>query len=278
MIRTEALPATIRKSLAFLRMDFLFEVSYRLQFAFQVASTAFSILSFYFLATMIDGQSSREHLAQYGGDYFTFVLVGLAFVRFFNVGLVAFTTKIRQYMAVGVLESMLASPSRVSSIMLYALAWPLLSESVKTLGFLLFGWLALGASLRVPDPLALVLIMALNILTFSCMGLIAGSFILLFKRGDPLTWLLASLSQLLGGVLFPITVLPEWIQTISLLIPVTYALELLRGVLIAGYGIADLTRPLLSMALFTAILVPVSFGLVRWSIRHARITGGLADY
>ena len=40
------------------------------------------------------------------------------------------------------------------------------------------------------------------------------------------------LSWLLGGVLYSVTVLPEWFRLVSLLLPITYAIEGMRAVLL----------------------------------------------
>jgi ABC-2 type transport system permease protein len=44
---------------------------------------------------------------------------------------------------------------------------------------------------------------------------------------------------LLSGVLFPLTSLPEWLQWIARLLPLTYAIEALRDAMIKGLGLLD---------------------------------------
>jgi ABC-2 type transport system permease protein len=41
------------------------------------------------------------------------------------------------------------------------------------------------------------------------LGIISAAFIMRFKKGNPVTWMVATASELLGGVYFPIDVLPE---------------------------------------------------------------------
>lgn len=266
------------KVLASLKRDLLFETSYKLQFAFQIVSTFFGLISFFFLSTLVDSEASREHLEPYGCDYFTFVLVGIAFLRFFNVGMVSFTTILRQYMTIGVLEAMMATRTRPAAVLLYSLVWPFCSESIKTLLFLLVGGWLLGADLRFPDLLALALTLLLVVVVFSSLGLAFASFILLFKRGDPLTWALSSASQLLGGVLFPVTVLPGWLERLAFFLPITHALEVLRHVLIGGASIGEMGAPLLTLAGFAVVLVPAAWLCVSWGLDRAKVVGGLAEY
>ena len=125
---------------------------------------------------------------------------------------------------------------------------------------------------------ALALTLLLVVVVFSSLGLAFASFILLFKRGDPLTWALSSASQLLGGVLFPVTVLPGWLERLAFFLPITHALEVLRHVLIGGASIGEMGAPLLTLAGFAVVLVPAAWLCVSWGLDRAKVVGGLAEY
>ena len=55
---------------------------------------------------------------------------------------------------------------------------------------------------------------------------------MIFKRGNPIVWLFGGLSWLLGGVLYPVSVLPWWLSRASALLPITYTIEGLRAALL----------------------------------------------
>jgi ABC-2 type transport system permease protein len=65
----------------------------------------------------------------------------------------------------------------------------------------------------------------------------------------------------LSGVFFPIQEMPWYMQDISKVLPLTYASDALRKVMLLGAGIPDLTTDLAVMIIFgivmTAIAVPV---------------------
>ncbi|MCB0237245.1 MAG: ABC transporter permease, partial [Anaerolineae bacterium] len=63
--------------IAFLRRDLLLQTSYRFAFVLQFAGIFFNMLVFYFLSTLV-GVGAAPYLEPYGGDYFSFVLIGLA--------------------------------------------------------------------------------------------------------------------------------------------------------------------------------------------------------
>jgi ABC-2 type transport system permease protein len=60
--------------------------------------------------------------------------------------------------------------------------------------------------------------------------------------------------MILSGFLFPIESMPGWLQPLSRAIPMTYALQVLRGVFVKGSGFADLTVPLLALAGFAVVI------------------------
>jgi len=115
-------------------------------------------------------------------------------------------------------------------------------------------------------------------IAYAAIGIISAAFIIVFKRGDPVNWVVSSLSILLGGVFFPYTVLPGWMQFFSRLLPMTWSLDGIRSALLKGAGFASLWREFLALAVIAAILVPTSLTLFALAVRHARRVGSLVKY
>ena len=67
---------TLSALLAFIRRDFLIEISYRTSFVLQFAGIFFSILIWYFISGILKGPATIPGLE--GIDYFSYVLIGLA--------------------------------------------------------------------------------------------------------------------------------------------------------------------------------------------------------
>lgn len=64
-------------------------------------------------------------------------------------------------------------------------------------------------------------ILVVSIVAFAGLGIISTSYLLLFKRGNPARWLIVGASSLLGGIMYPVSVLPVPLQWLARLIPVT---------------------------------------------------------
>lgn len=65
----------ILKPISFVKRDFLIAAIYRLSFVMQTVGIFISALMFFFLSRLI-GKGVQDHLTPYGGDYFSFVLIG----------------------------------------------------------------------------------------------------------------------------------------------------------------------------------------------------------
>ena len=61
-------------------------MSYKFEFFLRLFFMLFNILTYYFMAKLI-GSAGAKYLEPYGGDYFAFVLIGIAFSTYQMVSL-----------------------------------------------------------------------------------------------------------------------------------------------------------------------------------------------
>jgi ABC-2 type transport system permease protein len=262
--------------MAFLRRDWQMQVSYRFSFVLQFFGVFFNVFVFYFLSLLV-GPSATSLLEDYGGDYFAFVLIGLAFSGYFGVGLRSFASNLRDAQTTGTLEAMLLTPTRLSTIILSSGLYDYGYTTIQVIVYLVLGAFLFGAQLNGNVPVAL-LVLALTIVAMTSMGIIAASFIMVLKRGDPVTWIFNSTSLLLGGVYYPVQILPDWLQSLSLLLPITYSLEAMRQALLNNASLNQLLPEIIALVIFCVLLVPLSLLAFRLAVRRARIEGSLAHY
>ena len=98
--------------------------------------------------------------------------------------------------------------------------------------YLLMATLFSDLDLSILTLVYLIFLILLTVAPFLGIGLFAASFVLAFKQGDPVSYLLSLAITLFSGVLFPTTVLPTVLQGVSGFIPTTYSLDLIRKVII----------------------------------------------
>jgi ABC-2 type transport system permease protein len=269
-------PSAWRVAAAFLRRDWQTERSYRLAFLLSFGGIFFSAAVFYYVAQLIDA-AAAPFLAAYGGSYFAFVLIGIALQRYFGVGLNAFASAFRQAQTTGTLEAMLTTPAPPWQIALASTFWSYGLVSLQVLLYLLIGVYLLGVRVDVNFP-ALALAAVLGVTSFAALGVLSASFVMVLKRGDPITWAVGAVSTFFGGVYFPVELLPGWLQPVSAFLPVTYGLRAVRLSVLQGAGVAEIGGDLLALALFCVILLPLALSGFRYAMYRARVDGSLTHY
>lgn len=262
---------------AFLTRDFFIESSYRVSFLATFAGTLFRAIVFYFLSQLI-GDTAAPLLQEYQGDYFSFVIIGIAFGGYFSVGLTGFARALRQAQTTGTLEAMMMTPTPVSWIIVGSAAWSYTFTTFRVLVYLLAGSLILGLNLGNANYLAAAVGLILSVISFASIGIIAASFIMVIKRGDPVTGFVSGLANLVGGVYYPVEILPGWLQVVANLLPITYALRVMRLALLRGVSWSDVAPDLLILAGFCLLLFPLSLITFRYAVERARADGSLAHY
>jgi ABC-2 type transport system permease protein len=265
------------KALAFLSRDFRLELSYRFSFFLQFFGIFFSVFLFYFLSLLL-GEAASPYLQEYGGNYFAFVLIGIAFSGYFGVGLSSYAGSIREAQTMGTLEAILMTPTRLSTMVLASSLWDYLMTTFRVLVYLAIGVVAFGLDLGQGNLPAALVVLVLTVVSFSSLGILSASFIMVLKRGDPVTWLFNSLASLLGGVYYPIGIMPVWLQQIAGLLPITYALRAMRLALLQGASVGDLLPDLAALAGFSVVLLPISLLAFRFAVHRAKVDGSLTYY
>jgi ABC-2 type transport system permease protein len=265
------------KPLAFLKKDFLMESSYRLSFFFNFFGILVSILSYYFIDKLF-GSRMVPHLEPYGVNYFSYVLLSTAFFGYVGVGLGSFSERIHAEQQQGTLEAVLLTPTRISTFLFSLALWNLMLATLDMLVYIALAVFLFKISFAHMNICSTVVIFLLTITSFSALGIISASFIMVLKRGNPFGWILGSLEGLVGGVYFPITVLPAWMQFLAKFFPITYAIQAIQLAVYQGYPLTRLGRETGLLFIFSVVLLPLSLLSFSFGLRKARREGSLGQY
>jgi ABC-2 type transport system permease protein len=266
----------LRILLAFMRRDLLSQAAYRVAFAIDVVSGMLALLSTYFLGLTVG--RTAPLLAAYGGDYFAFAVLGVATLGPMTTALTTMSSQIRESQNAGTLESVLVTPVGVGRVMLYGSAFPILRALARSAVYVAIGVWAFGVPIaRSGVPMAL-LTLGLAVLAYMVLGCASAAFTLVFKRGDPVAFLVSTLSALAGGVVFPIHVLPWPLRLCGQLLPITPALEAIRRSLLVGAGWREVWPSLAMLAAFIAVLGPLAVLAFARGLERAKNDGSLTHY
>ena len=261
---------------AFVERDFRVAWSYRFSFVTQFGAFLFTLVSMKFLSELFaDGSVSA--LEAYGGDYFSFVVIGLAINLVALPAVGTFAASVRGAQVTGTFEAMLATRTSPLWIVTSSAGYAMLLVLTQLLVLLAIAVVALDAGLDFSNLGLAALLLAFTLAAFAGVGLLSCAFTVAFNQREPLTGAFLAASLLLSGVLYPTAVLPGWLELLSPLLPMTHALELARGLFLEGADVDHVGLHFAALAAFS-LLLPLGLWTLSRSLTWARATGSLAHY
>lgn len=180
--------------------------------------------------------------------FFTFINAAIAFIR---------------ERSQGTLEKFMVSPlSRVEMVAGYVLGFSFFTilQSATTLFVVTFGF---GVPMKGSALTALSVVLLLG-----AGALVLGSFISNFAKSEfqvvQFIPLIITPQIVLCGIWWPLQSVPEFIRPFSYILPLTYAADALRAVMLKGAGFADILYPdLLALAAFFVIFFAAATVMLR---------------
>ncbi len=267
----------LRKIYALLKKDFILESSYKLGFIMNIFSVCASLLIYFFIDRLF-GNQINSYMQEFGVNYFSYVLLSMAFFSYIGVGIGSFSSRIRLEQLQGTLESLLLTPTKIEIILLSMAIWNIIFSTFDVLIYFIFGIFLFKINFTNINFLSAFTVLFLTIISFSSLGIISASFVLVYKRGNPTAWLISTLEGVVGGVYFPVSVMPGYLQILANCLPITYAIRAMELAIYKGYNIYQLKNELLFLLLFSIILFPLSLKAFKKAIYSACCQGNLAQY
>lgn len=274
----------------FLRRDLKLWTYFKLNFAVELAGVVSNILIY---AIMAGFNRSGEFLGAYGGDYVSFVIVGLTINELLTTSLSAPYNGVMDSFWNNRLEFLMMSPVSLQLFVIGTSLGGYVRSFIRILIYVIFGSLVFGLTYPLANYGLAFLFLVLGILACTGLGLMAASMIYLVDaRGgqDPIRWVVGILAGVVSGVYFPIQLLPESVRWISCLIPQSYALDGARRAL-SGLGTAQATLPIqqflpfnplvtnaIALILYMSLALPLGWYMFKKGISGAKKDGRLSRW
>ncbi len=262
---------------AFIKRDFLIEKSYRFNLLLRVLHVFFFSSVFFYISKLV-GKNAAVFSAAGISDYFSFVIFGLAFSRYLGVAMSAFNSTIQNEQQIGTIGMLFMSPVSGAKLVVYSSVWQFIYATFEVAAYFFFASTIFGASFNYSAVPGAVVLIILTISALSGLGLLSASFILLFKKGDPINWVFVGISELLCGVYFPVELLPAQLRFLSSFFPLTYSLSGVRKIMLETAGWKEIRFDLLALLAFTAILLPAGIYFFNYAVKSAKKNGTLETY
>jgi ABC-2 type transport system permease protein len=250
----------------YIRIDLVEERMFPASSIMRYVAVVFPVLLYFYQARFLG--STQQ---------FMMMLVGTAVIAGLQDAMTGLTSRLSFAMERGTLETYLVEPVPWALIPVAMNIWRSFTGAIVACAMIALGC-ALGGDIRPAGiPLAL-LVLFLGIVACNALGSFAASFILLFKRGEPVVALYSLAAGVLGGALFPISQLPAGIRWISYLVPHTYVISAMRDVLLPNAPDDGLSLwwSLGILAVFCVVSFAVGLFVFDRSLRLARRLGILS--
>lgn len=265
------------KIIAFFRRDFLVLTSYRFRLVLNMVYLTAMVFFLYFVGKTFSGSFST-YLSRYGNDYFAFALLGMAVSVFVSTGLSSLAEEIRSSQVQGTLESLLMTPTSPTLVLFGSSLWSFVESFLVSMLYISAAIFILGISVSPVTILLVIMVLGLTFCCFLSLGMISAAFIMVFKQGNPINMIFGTSSYFLGGLLFPVDVLPAPLQRVSFFLPMTQAATAVREILLVAPGQARWLSPVLFLFIFALVVGPMGIFGLRYSLTRAKKDGSLVQF
>jgi ABC-2 type transport system permease protein len=263
------------KLIAIFTRDARLAVTYRLSFLMQWIGIAATVAGLYFVSKLVPA-SSKFGFGGGTASYFDFAIVNVAFLSFQAAALNSFEKSIRDDQLFGTLEATFATPTSVGVIVLGSGLWAFTLTALNAAFYLLVGAL-FGMRFDHLNSGALVMLLILTITSTIPLGILAAAGVMVMKQSAPIQFMVNMSASLLAGVMFPATLLPAWMQVLSWFLPISHALNGIRGAM-HGASLAVLSSDLVWLSVASIVMLPFALMMFRCAVARAKFDGSLAQY
>ena len=195
-------------------------------------------------------------------SYFDFIAPGIVAMTVMMSVMTGLPAAISHERELGTLDGMMVAPiNRLSIILGKTLAQTarglLQGTIILTLATILFGVTIHGSMLLV------IGLLLLGVFSFVGLGVVLTSFAKDQETAMMLMMTLMFPMMFLSGVFFPIQQMPWYMQDISKVLPLTYASQALRKVMVLGAGIPAISTELIILIVFGVVMIAIALPVFR---------------
>lgn len=187
-----------------------------------------------------------------------FFVPGLMAIILLMISALLTSVAIAREKELGTMGQLLVSPLQPLEIIVGKIIPYILLSTMDGLLILLVGRLAFGVTI-VGSPLLLAICSLAYIFTALSIGLLIST---LAKSQQHAMFMALGATMmptvLLSGFIFPVISMPLPLRILSSIIPATYFLEIVRGIILKGVGIYELWRPLAVLCFEATVLMTIS--------------------
>jgi ABC-2 type transport system permease protein len=210
-------------------------------------------------------------------DFIGYIVIGTTVWMWQNIVLWDVGFSLRNEQMRGTLESNWLSPTWRFSFLLGQTGPQIISMlmfiGVTALEFgLLFG-------VRLNGSVWMIFLMMLAAIpAIYGLGFAFASLVITVKEANAFVFLIRGLVMIFCGITFPISLLPDWMQSIAKWLPQTYLIHGMRAAAFSNARLPELLPDLIPLLLFGTFWLVLGYSTFLWMERRARRTGSIGQY
>jgi ABC-2 type transport system permease protein len=193
-------------------------------------------------------------------NYFQFMAPGLMAMVIMMAVMTGIAASVSQERELGTLDGMLSAPTSRLSIILGKSFAQIVRGLLQSGITLLLAILIFGVSIH-GSPLLLVFLLILTVFSFVGIGMLVSAMASQQQTAITIMMTLTMPMMFLSGAFFPIQQMPDIMQWISRVLPLTYAVDALRKCIVLGTSISGMMMEILVMVgfgvFFMIVAIPV---------------------
>lgn len=231
-----------------------------------------SIAIFYYISRLVSvGAFTAE-------AYFAFVVVGIAITEVIIATLAFLPQRVNQELYAGTFERLVLSPFGAVSGIIAMTAFPLLLAHLTAMTSIAFAAIVFGLPLHwATVPLALPAAVLASF-AFVPFAILVCAAMMIVKQATSLAGVITTGLSFVGGLLFPVALLPVWIRWASEVQPFTPAVELMRNLLVGTPMTQSWESAVAKLFGFAVVLFPFAVLTLKACLRYAQKKGTVTEY
>ena len=233
----------------------------------------------YFMGKAFSTNGQATGFAAYSGsgDYMSYILVGTVLTNFIMTVFWGMGYALKEDMDAGVLESNWLTPvSRllilVGRTLTSMLTTTITSIAMLALGSFLFGFKPTG------NTFAAILTAIPMLVGLYGFGFAFAGIILFMREANTMVDVGSFLVQGFSGTNFPVKSLPYWLIPVSLMLPLTYGLDAIRGLLLKTRTLFPINVEIIILIVFMFVMLWLGSWFFYRVERRVRMLGTLGQH
>jgi ABC-2 type transport system permease protein len=198
-------------------------------------------------------------------NYFSFVAPGLLMMIVMMGAMTGIPRAVAHEKEIGTFDGILSAPVNDMSIIFGKTLAQSVRGFIQGIIVLIIAILLFGVTIHGSIPLAFV-VLFLGIFSFIGLGILLTSLANNEETAQILMMVLQFPMMFLTGVFFPIQQMPWFMQDLSKVLPLTYAVTAMRKVMILGAGPTDIWSEMAILVVFGAVMLIIAIPVFRRSM------------